>query len=323
METTTTKVICQQLGEGPEAGILLEQSSNIQKISQESSSFIIDDIGDKKGISGTLLDKQDIEKHDQTAGNAETSELKKQYGGILVEEIPDDSITKSSSIQEINNKLSAGVLIEEPTSDTDLDEQSITRKDNLQVSRGVSIVSIPSDDEGGSQKASLSQGLGTEEASAVSAPQPLIPSVDESKSPQKGKLLELSTSESKTEPDSQKPVSDSNELPQKGKIAEKETANEMENKPKDAKVSTAAKKPKKGLKIESGAEAEVDSVSKAKTPVEEQVPQITPHKGKKSVDEGQNEDPEVEALLKRVQKQRSVLEEILDKEEERKVEGKR
>ncbi|PSN48206.1 hypothetical protein C0J52_03612 [Blattella germanica] len=317
METTSTKVICQQMDGSPSVGTFLEQSTNIQTITQESDSFTIEDLGDNKGMSAELLDKQDIERKSISENTIEQKDLRNKFGGVLVEEIQEDGVSKSPSIQEINNKLSAGVLIEEPTSDTDMDEQQIKRHDALSVSRGVSIVSITSDDEGSSgQKASFFPDVSADEPIAAAKPQ----SMDVGNLPQKGESFELSESEEK-KPERQMSISDASISPQKGKLTEKQTAEAVESNEKEVKAKTAAgKKAKRALSLETGGAEEGSVISKPQALVEEEVPQVGSLKGQKSVDE-EEVDPAMDALLKRVQKQRSVLEEILDKEGEKKVEA--
>jgi hypothetical protein len=256
----------------------------------------------------------------------ETTEMKdlrkKQGAEVLVEELLEDGNFKSPIIQNVNNKLGASVLIEEPTSDTDLDEHEIKRSNQLSVSRGVSIVSLTSDDEG-SLKGGLSKDLSAEEAFPFSGSSSQDPLTDDLalKKLQKGKVLDVASCGIQNKRLEIKSAIEEDK-PQKGKLAENASATEIRNDFKEVQVTSPPSEAQKGLILNACTGKEVSSVAqKPKMPLGEEIHEAIHQKGQR-IGEEDGDDPAIEALLQRIQKQRSVLEEILEKEEERKCEGK-
>lgn len=276
----------------------------------EPSSFIMQ--GERN--SATLIDI--------TPNTAELKDLRKKQGGeVLVEELLEDGNFKSPVIQNRNSKLVGTVLIEEPTSDTDFDEHEIKRSNQLSVSRGVSIVSMTSDDEG-SLKGSLSKDLSAEEAFPFNGFSPQVPLTDNlaPKELQKGKVLHVTSCGIQNERLEIKSTEE--DEPQKGKLAEKASASEIRNDFKEAQVACQASESKKDLQLDASTREEFScNAQKPRMLLGEQIHEAIHQKGQRIAEEN-GDDPAIEALLQRIQKQRSVLEEILEKEEERKCEGK-
>lgn len=126
--------------------------------------------------------------------------------------------------------------------------------------------------------------------------------------------------ESKLEPETPVEGDVTDKTPQKGIAATKEDKETIETKeePKlPLEEDIPKKKPQKG-KTASKEEAEVVEVSDldkvSKKPTEKKIDRQDSKKGVRSLDD--EEDDEVEALLKRAQKQRSLIEEIKTKESE-------
>lgn len=299
METSSTKVVCQQSS----GGFPVEQ--------QEPSSFI------------TQNEIKSTKSLNVTPKVAEMKDLgKKQSAGVLVEELLEDGNLKSSSVQHTNNKFGDNVLIEEPASDTDLDEHEINRQNQLPASRGVSIMSVTSDDES-SLKAGIFKDLSAEEVFPISESSPQVPLVpSDSTEPQKEKIFDVASCDVQNEGlKGAKSTSEEAKL-QKGKLVEKSSANEVKDDLKIAQITSPALEAQRGLTLESCVGEEVDSVSqKPKMLLGEQIHEGVYLKGQRLREEDED-DPAIVALLQRIKKQRSVLEEILDKEEERKYEGK-
>lgn len=299
VDTSSTKVVCQQSSEG------------ISVEPQEPSCFITQD------------EIKSTESLNITPKVAKMKDLgKNQSAGVLVEEFLEDSNFKSSSVQHMNNKFDHSVLIEEPVSDTDLNEHEINRQNQLFASRGVSIVSLTSDDEG-SLKGSIFKDLSAEEAFPISEPSPelpLAPSADNEA--QKEKIFDVASCDVHSEGCKRIKSTSEKAKPQKGKLVEKSSINEVKDDLKVSQITSPALEPQRGLALESCVGDEVDSISqKPKMLLGEQIHERMYLKGQR-IREDDEDDPAVEALLQRIKKQRSVLEEILDKEEERKYEGK-
>jgi hypothetical protein len=249
---------------------------------------------------------------------AEMKDLRIKQGELM-----QDHISKSPSVQHVNSKFSTSVLIEEPVSDTDLDDHEINRQNQLSVSREMSIISLTSDDEG-SLKACLSKSRSAEDASHDYGYSPQVPHMDDfvDLEYQRGKLFDITSCHFQNEGLIEIRSTLEEAKSQKGKLAEETLSSETKYDFKEANITSSAPEAKKGMNLELCAGEEVDSI--AQRPViqlGEQVPESVPLKGQRNGDEG-GEDPEIEALLQRIRKQRSVLKEILDKEEERKNEGK-
>lgn len=261
---------------------------------------------------------------DITAKCAEVKDLEKKQGtGILVEELPEDDNFKSPSIEHLNSKFGSSLLIEEPTSDVDLDEHEVKKQNQLSVSRGVSIVSLTSDDES-SLKAGPSKDINAEEALPLTGSSSHVPLTNDpvSKEQQKGNLFDTASCEVQNDGLTVFKSTSEEAKPQKGKLVEKASAIEVKDNIKEAQVTSPALRAEKGLHLKTCEGEEADFVAqKPKMLLGEQVDVALPLKGQRTVEEYE-EDPTVEALLQRVRKQRSVLEEILEKEEERKCEGK-
>lgn len=299
METTSSKVVCQESA----GGILIEEL--------EPRSFIMQ--GERN--SATLIDI--------TPNTDELKDLREKQGAeVVVEELLEDGNLQFAVVQNTNSKLVGTVLIEEPTSDTDFDEHEIKRSKQLSVSRGVSIVSLTSDDEG-SLKGSLSKDLSAEEAFPFNRSSPQVPLTDNLalKELQQRKVIHVTSCGIQNERLEIKSTAEEDE-PQKGKLAEKTSASEIRNDFKEAKVTCPAPEAKKGLKLDASTRDEFSSsAQKPKMLLGEQIHEALYQKGQRIAEEN-GDDPAIEALLQRIQKQRSVLEEILEKEEERKCEGK-
>jgi hypothetical protein len=299
VETSSTKVVCEQTS----ADILVEEL--------EPSSFVIQD-----EIRSPIIDV--------TPNDTEMRDLKvKQGAEVLVEEEEEEYDNfKSPVIQNLSKKLGSTVLIEEPTSDTDLDEHEIARSNYLSVSRGVSIVSLTSDDEG-SLKGSISKDLSAEEAFLCNGSSLQFPLTDNmaQKELEKGEVLHVASHGFQNERLKIKSTTEE-EKPQKGKLVEKASASKIINCFKEAQLTSPTSEAEKNLKLDVCTREEFSPVTqKPKILLGEQIHETAHQRGQRTGDENGN-DPEIEALLQRIQKQRSVLEEILEKEEERKCEGK-
>jgi hypothetical protein len=298
VETSSTKVVCQQAS----TDILVEEL--------EPSSFINQD-----EVKSAIIDV--------TPNDTEMKDLKiKQGAEILVEELLEYGNFKSPVIQNLSNKFGGTVLIEEPASDTDLDEHEIKRSNHLSASRGVSIVSLTSDDEG-SLKGSLSKDLDAEEAFLCNGSSSQVHLTDSiaNKELEKGEVLHVASCGFQNERLKIKSTTDE-EKPQKGKLVEKASASKIRNVFKEAQVTSSTSEAEKGLKLDTCKGEEFSPVAqKPKMLLAEQIHEAAHQKGQRTGEEN-GDDPEIEALLLRIQKQRSVLEEILEKEEERKCEGK-
>ncbi|XP_021942929.1 obscurin isoform X5 [Zootermopsis nevadensis] len=298
VDTSSTKVVCQQSSEG------------ISVEPQEPSCFITQD------------EIKSTESLNITPKVAKMKDLgKNQSAGVLVEEFLEDSNFNSSSVQHTNNKFDHSVLIEEPVSDTDLNEHEINRQNQLFASRGVSIVSLTSDDEG-SLKGSIFKDLSAEEAFPISEPSPelpLAPSADNEA--QKEKIFDVASCDVHSEGCKRIKSTSEKAKPQKGKLVEKSSINEVKDDLKVSQITSPALEPQRGLALESCVGDEVDSISqKPKMLLGEQIHERMYLKGQR-IREDDEDDPAIEALFQRIKKQRSVLEEILDKEEERKYEA--
>jgi hypothetical protein len=295
METSSTKVVCQQ------------SSGDISVEQQEPSLFI------------ALNEMKSTEPLNVSQKVSDIKDLgKKQISGLLVGE---DNF-KSPSVQHVNDKFGDNMLIEEPASDTDLDEHEINRQSQLSASHGVSIMSLTSDDES-SMKAGIFEDLSAEEAFPITEPLPKVPPVSSAgKKPQKEKTFVVASCDVWNEGLKTTKSTSGEARPQKGELVEKSSANEFKDGLKVAQITSPALEAQRGLTLESCAGEEVDSGSqKPKMLLSEQIPEGI-HLKWQTIREEDEDDPAVEALLQRIKKQRSVLEEILDKEEERKYEGK-
>ena len=242
---------------------------------------------------------------------------------IKQEELMQDCNSESPGLQHTNSKFSVGMHIEEPTSDTDLDEYEINRQHQLSVSHGVSIISLTSDEEG-SLKACLSKSCSAEDASHDYGYSPLFPHMNDlvDIEYQKGKLFDITSCDVHNEGLREIRLTLEEAKSEKGKVAEKTSSSETKYDLKVANITSSAPEAKKGMNLELCAGEEVDSVAQRRViQLGGQIPESEPLKGQRNGDED-GDDPAIEALLQRIRKQRSVLEEILDKEEERKHEGK-
>lgn len=242
---------------------------------------------------------------------------------IKQEELMPDSNSEYSCLQCTNSKFNIGMHIEEPTSETDLDEHEINRQHELSVSHGVSIMSLTSDDED-SLKACISKTCSAEDAShdyGYSSQIPHMVELVDMEYP-KGKLFDIAPFDVHNKGLREIRLTLEEAKSEKGKVAEETSYNETKCNFKVAHITSSAPEVKKGLNLELCAGEEVDSVAQRRViQLGEQVPESEPLKGQRNGAED-GDDPEFEALLQRIRKQRSVLEEILDKEEERKHEGK-
>lgn len=299
METSSTKVVCQ------------ESSGGIPMEEWEPSSFIIQD--ERKSTKSLNIIPEVDEMKDLG---------KKQSAEVLVEELLADGTLKYPSVQHMNNKFSHSVVIEEPASDTDLDEHEINRRNQLSASRGVSIVSLNSDDEG-SLKTGLFKDISAEEAFPVNESLPQVPQVlSGGREVQKEKAFDVASCDVQNEGLKESKSTLEEAKPQIGKLVEKSSTHEVKDELKVAQITSPALEAKSGLALDACVGEEVDSVSqKQNILLQEQIHESMYLKGQRTGEEDED-DPAMEALLQRIKKQRSVLEEILDKEEERKYEGK-
>jgi len=241
---------------------------------------------------------------------------------IKQEELMQDSNSEYPCLQHTNSKFNIGMHIEEPTSDIDLDEHEINKQHQLSVSHGVSIMSLTSDDED-SLKACISKTCSAEDASHDYGYSSQIHHMDDlvDMEYQKGKLFNIAPCDVHNKGLREIRLTLEEAKPEKGKVAEETSYSEKKYDFKVAHI-TSAPEAKKGMSLELCAGEEVDSFAQRRViQLDEQVPECEPLKGQRKGDED-GDDPAFEALLQRIRKQRSVLEEILDKEEERKHEGK-
>jgi hypothetical protein len=289
VETSSTKVICQQA-----TGSMVQQKTGFLIMQDEKKS------DESLGITPKVAEMKDLR--------------------MKQEELTQSLNCESLNVQHMNSMFSTSVLIEEPASDTDLDEHEISRQNQLSVSHGVSIISLASDDEG-SLKACHSKSVSADDASHDCGYPHHISHMDDSldTESQKGKLFDVASCCVQNEGLIE--IRSVLEEGQKGKLAEKTSSSETKYDMKEAHVTCPAQDVKEGMKLELCAGEELFSVSqKPVIQPGEQVSESVPLKLQRNGDEG--DDPAIEALLQRIRKQRTVLEEILEKEEERKHEGK-
>lgn len=252
---------------------------------------------------------------------------------IKQEELMQDSNSEYPCLQHTNSKFNIAMHIEEPTSDIDLDEHEINRQHQLSLSHGVSIMSLTSDDED-SLKACIAKTCSTEDASHDYGYSSKVPHIDDlvDMEYQKGKLFDIGPCDVRNKGLREIRLTLEEAKSEKGKVAEETSYSETNydfkvahitsSDFKVAHITSSAPEAKKGMNLELCAGEEVDSVAQRRViQLGEQVPESEPLKGQRTGDED-GDDPAFEALLQRIRKQRSVLEEILDKEEERKHEGK-
>lgn len=242
---------------------------------------------------------------------------------IKHEELMQDSNSEYPCLQHTNSKFDIAVHIEEPTSETDLDEHEINRHHELSVSHGVSIMSLTSDDED-SLRACISKTCSAEDASHDYGYSSQVLLMDDliDMEYQKGKLFDIAPCDIHNKGLREIRLTLEEAKSEKGKVAEENSCSETKYDFKVAHITSSAPEAKKGINLELRAGEEVDSVAQRRViQLGEQVPESEPLKGQRNGDED-GDDPAFEALLQRIRKQRSVLEEILDKEEERKHEGK-
>ena len=247
---------------------------------------------------------------------------------MTVEEVDDAYAVETprgrhTSIEEMRSKLQLGI-VEEP-----LESPQFAQESRLSVNRGVSIVSVHSDEERSPSpiEKGVQQELTPIQEKKVQVSEPSTPDITETKpEPKQAKRLDRTTSRLvSVEEEPKTPEVKGAAEPKKGLKLERRTS---ELKSWDGEESgsplveeTVQLTPKKGRLVQTASQEEQkvqsrrESASSVKS-VEEPVPQ----RGRRSRDEDA-EDPEVEELLKRVQRQRSQLEEILDKEDGRKSEG--
>nr|CAD7588173.1 unnamed protein product [Timema genevievae] len=287
MESSSTRVICEEISGTPsDRGHLLEQVESVQAETQQTSFIITDDSDHQKG-AGKLLERGTSQEHGASkSGERDLSEH--PLSGVLVEEIEVDDKSTKPDTQTLAHKLGIGILVEEPDSDRE------ERRISISISRGVSIVSLSEDEP---SRASLSRGISTEESMQIEKEDKEQRSGAETlSSPQKGLKVDL----------------------------QQEVEDAVSVSKKSAAVTESSLEPQEGQRFEKGSE-EKKSAGKTRSSLTDMAAE--PQKGinsQRDVKLGYDDDeldPEVEALLKRVQKQRSVLEEILDKEGERKIEA--
>jgi len=292
VETSSTKVICQQA---------------IQNMEGQEANFLI--------MRGEVKSEESL---DIIPKVAEIKDLR-----IKQEELMQDSNSEYPCLQHMNSKFNIGMHIEEPTSDTDLDEHEINRQHQLSVSHRVSIMSLTSDDEN-SLKASISKTCSAEDASHDYGYSSHVPHMDDlvDMEYQKGKLFHIAPCDVHNKGLREIRLTLEETKSEKGKVAEEASYSGKKYDFKVAHITSSAPEAKKGMNLELCAGEEVESVVQRQViQLGEQVPECEPLKGQRKGDED-GDDPAFEALLQRIRKQRSVLEEILDKEEERKHEGK-
>lgn len=242
---------------------------------------------------------------------------------IKQEELMQDSNSEYPCLQHMNSKFNIGMHIEEPTSDTDLDEHEINRQHQLSVSHGVSIMSLTSDDED-SLKACISKTCSAEDASHDCGYSSQVPHMDDLDDMEykKGKFFDIAPCDIHNKGLREIRLTVEEAKSEKGKVAEETSYSQTKYDFKVAHISSSAPEAKKRMNLELCEGEEFDSVAHTRViQLGEQVPENEPLKGQRNGNED-GDDPAFEALLQRIRKQRSVLEEILDKEEERKHEGK-
>ncbi|GLG93475.1 Obscurin [Gryllus bimaculatus] len=327
-ETTSTTVFCEEVS-GPESqtGRIVEQHiSSSEHIETETLSSTENDIS-KQPQAGKLLEKESLSI--KGPGQAQVTDGKRTTSGVMLEEITSDQLS-SPEIHDISHKPNIGV-VEEPDSDTNLEEQNI-RKIHISVERGVSIVSVEDDT---CSQASISIGFTHEEIEEGVIGSNKKPGVEEGKRSQKAAVLTPETATERKIPPRRQSIQEDLPQPQKAKRLSLGNAENIDKSKQQKLSERAIKKPMKGKQVET---AEVNNEQKleeepTKPAISEE--NIDPKKGlllqtgetdlkeasKLSKAAEEDEDPEVSALLKRIQKQRSVLEEILDKEGERKTEA--
>ncbi|XP_049949483.1 obscurin isoform X1 [Schistocerca serialis cubense] len=344
-ETKSTRVVCEE-SDGPESerGVFLKKHSITHEEIQGSQSPFVND-QPKNADKGKLLEEKSAERYEFSKEKIHPTELKREgpMSGVTFEEI-EDSSPNTPDIHDISHR-GGTATVEEPESE----EQHVKRL-KIDVSRGVSIVSLSEDEA--TSRASLSPGAISEETLEVHRIE--IGSVfqgdvkDIPNETKKGKLWE--TEGAVEVPNSQEEtlISDVGSEKDKGKMYEKQDIGIIESKPKDVtgNEDTPEKNAlKKGQLLDSDkidgiyslqatephlinempkSQTGKEIISGTKEDIVNGVPEnqlhrtVSEEKAQKAVCE---DDPEVEALLKRIQKQRSVLEEILDKEGERKTEA--
>ncbi|KAK7869432.1 hypothetical protein R5R35_008161 [Gryllus longicercus] len=327
-ETTSTTVFCEEVsGPASQTGRIVEQHiSSSEHIETETLSSTENDMS-KQPQAGKLLEKESLSI--KGPGQAQVTDGKRTTSGVMLEEITSDQLS-SPEIHDISHKPNIGV-VEEPDSDTNLEEQNI-RKIHISVERGVSIVSVEDDT---CSQASISVGFTHEEIEEGVIGSNKKPGVEEGKSSQKAAVLTPETATEKKIPPRRQSIQEDLPQPQKAKRLSLGNAENIDKSKQQKLSERAIKKPMKGKQVET---AEVNNEQKleeepTKPAISEE--NIDPKKGlllqtgeadlkeasKLSKAAEEDEDPEVSALLKRIQKQRSVLEEILDKEGERKTEA--
>lgn len=285
------KVICQQA---------------IQSVERQETNFLIMQDEVKSEESLDIIPKV-----------AEMKDLR-----IKQEELMHHSNSEYPCLQHTNSKFNISMHIEEPTSDTDLDEHEINRQHQLSVSHGVSIMSLTSDDDD-NLKACVSKTC-AEDASHDYGYSSQVPHMDDlvDMEYQKGKLFDIAPCDVHNKGLREIRLTLEEAKSEKGKVAEETSYGETKYDFKVAHITSSAPGVKKGMNLELCAGEEVDSVAQRRViQLGEQVPESESLKGQRNGNED-GDDPAFEALLQRIRKQRSVLEEILDKEAERKHEGK-
>ncbi|KAJ8872975.1 hypothetical protein PR048_026591 [Dryococelus australis] len=295
IETSSRIVECEELTSEPHnKGRLLEQAGGDVEEVVHVKYIITDEVDDRKE-KGELGEKQFVMKNEgKTPRTDDLSRLSR--GGMTVEEVEGPT---RPEMHDATHKLGVAMVVEEPDSDR---EEHIIK---VNISRGVSIVSLTEDEP---SRASLSRGVSREDA------------VRESIHEQKAEARDAPSS-------------------QEGLLLDKETiiTNDLPD-GKSVSVTSKVSPPteQEARQLEKGMQQEETSPSarkKSSSSVEATAPEKDPRRreeclgflvvaGGSAVDDDSVLDPEVAALLKRVRKQRSVLEEILDKEGERKLEGR-
>lgn len=263
--------------------------------------------------------------------------------GVTFEEMEDTEPTMID-IQNLKHKESCGV-VEEPENDNN-EEQRI-KKLHLNVTRGVSIVSLSEDEA--SSRASLSPGIPPNEHAEIHKIEVVAGSVVETTLTADG-LNQPTTLDIESMTvcnDNTDRQLEHKELlkPNKGKLLEKDSSEVKTLQSKRQELSLEAVK---SPGINEATVLDFDKINTVKSPAANQIDNSECQKSKLAqnaqtfpVEElsekpttpvytnssdtkpqaAESEDPEVEALLRRIQKQRSVLGEILDKEGERNFEG--
>jgi len=242
---------------------------------------------------------------------------------IKQEEFMQDSNSEYPCLQHTNSRFNIRMHIEEPTSDTELDDHEINRQHQLSVSHGVSIISLTSDDEDG-LNACISKTGSAEDASHDYGYLSQVRHMDDlvDMEYQKGKLFDIAPCDVHNKGLREIRMTLEGAKLEKGKVAEETSYSDTKCDLKVTHITSSAPEVKKGMNLELCAGEEFDSIAQRRViQLGEEIPESEPQKGQRNGDED-GDDPAFEALLQRIRKQRSVLEEILDKEEERKHEGK-